>query len=492
MADTATTFSFTSTEITPSAETSITPILTPGTTLSSETIIGTSTEPATSSVATVPAPEVSSNDIASESITPSTSEAVITPSTDVSLTPPTSESIATSAVVEPSSTVNTIVSELSTQSASFSETATTKASAVPETSSTSEPLIATSAVPETSSTSEPLIATSAVVSTATVEPSATEITEPIATTPPPITSASSLPGALSQSPTTVSSNWLPTGLIIQQSTDSATVTDSEETGIATATAGPGQTSGLPRAITPATTSTPDSSYQLVYIGFKSALNYPFVVEHSLSSAQIFQYLPGVLSFPFSDTAKYKDVSVKQLVPSTADGVAYTITVAEVYFPSDSVDVLSQFIQTAGSKLYRNSDSTENSLASLIDSRIPITGLSQSDSSSTGDSASNQSNNGSLDSKNASIKNKGAIAGITIGAAAGCGLYLSLMVLLFKRFKKKGIELPPSDSESNFGEETHSGISELFSRDNSSGEAGNGRSVQISDPVNPSNSLGWTS
>jgi hypothetical protein len=217
-----------------------------------------------------------------------------------------------------------------------------------------------------------------------------------------------------------------------------------------------------------------------------------VVEHSLSSAQIFQYLPGVLSFPFSDTAKYKDVSVKQLVPSTADGVAYTITVAEVYFPSDSVDVLSQFIQTAGSKLYRNLDSTENSLASLIDSRIPITGLSQSDSSSTGDSASNQLNNGSLDSKNASIKNKGAIAGITIGAAAGCGLYLSLMVLLFKRFKKKGIELPPSDSESNFGEETHSGISELFSRDNSSGEAGNGRSVQISDPVNPSNSLGWTS
>lgn len=245
----------------------------------------------------------------------------------------------------------------------------------------------------------------------------------------------------------------------------------------------------------------------MYVGFKSQLNYPFVVQHSLLSAQIFQYLPNVLKFPFSsDETKYENVSVKRLVPFTATGISYTITVAEVYFPTGSVNALSLLILSPQSLIYRNPDTTENSLASFIDSRIPLTGLDlgQGSTNSNLGSGSNVNNNGSLDTTgDKSVTGKGRIAGIAIGAAAGGGLYMCLMVLLFKRFKKgKAIELPPSDSESNVGMEESSGntsgLSFIFNRinnDETPSPVGpenvqGHRGVQISDPLQASNSLGW--
>jgi hypothetical protein len=302
---------------------------------------------------------------------------------------------------------------------------------------------------------------------------------------------------------TRTTNWLPSQLVTQETTTARAVS---RTQLTLATSAAMQTSGLPKAITPATTSTPGNDYQVVYIGFKSALNYPFVVEHSVSSAQIFEYLPDVLRFPFNSDSSYKDITVKRLVPFTASGIMYTITVAEVYFPTDSTAALAQFIQTPNSLIFRNPQQTENSLAALIDSRIPLTGLDVSDSKSgsSGSGSSASSNNGSLDAaaeQNPTTTGNGRIAGIAIGASAGCALYMTLMLLLFKRFKKKQtIELPPSDSESNIGVQNSgdsgSGLSEIFNRiqnmsDTSSAEVpSNTRSVQISVPVNPSNSLGW--
>lgn len=245
---------------------------------------------------------------------------------------------------------------------------------------------------------------------------------------------------------------------------------------------------------------------MVYIGFKSSLNYPFVVQHSLLSAQIFEYLPQVLTFPFAGSSNYDETSVKRLIPFTAAGIDYTITVAEVYFPSDLALVLSLFIVDTGSSLYRNTDATQSNLAALIDPRVPLTGLNADDSSSLGGSAKALNNNGSIDDQlTAPVTHKGRIAGVTIGAAAACGLYMSLMVLLFKRFKqKKAVELPSSDSESNVGlHSLHSNIQLVFQRFSSSSHVSpdltsaeglpvsHPRSVQISDPVNTSNSLGWT-
>ena len=291
-------------------------------------------------------------------------------------------------------------------------------------------------------------------------------------------------------------NWLPSQIIEQTSINEPTASTDDSVSQASPTTA--EPSGLPKAITGQLATAPGGNYEVVYIGFKSSLNYPFVVENSLSSAQIFQYLPNTLNFPFDDESALDKVSVKKIIPFTASGISYTISVAEVYFPSDLVSKLDTYIQASDSKLYTNPSSTEHQLASLIDKRIPLTGLvTENTSSSTKSEGS--SNNGSMDSRNSTVTNKGKIAGIAIGAAAGCGLYMSLMVLLFKKYKKNnGVELPSSDSESNIGLATNNstiqsngaGISGLFNRlgDSSSGE-GVG-SVPISEPVNASNSLGW--
>lgn len=241
---------------------------------------------------------------------------------------------------------------------------------------------------------------------------------------------------------------------------------------------------------------PQGDYEVVYIGFQEKLNYPFVVEHALSSSQIFQYLPGALTFPFTDDDDYDDVSVKRLIPFTASGIDYTITVAEVYFPLDSVNALSKFIQNEDSRLYRNPATIEGTLASLIDNRIPLTGLDTSGVDDDEDDDDSNSNSGSVDGENSTIGNKGKIAGIAVGAAAGGGLYLTLMILLFKRYKKgQALQLPPSDSESNVGmnstmSQVSSGFSAVFNRAPDSASASDPKSMQISEPVQASNSLGW--
>lgn len=266
-------------------------------------------------------------------------------------------------------------------------------------------------------------------------------------------------------PKTSTKNWLPTLIV----TESAV----QPTGIATATVVATQTTGLPDAITPATTAAPGQDFQVVYLGFKEPLNYPFVVEHALSSAQIFEFLPGVLTYPFSGSSDYDEVAVKRLVPYTAAGVDYVITVAEVYFPIDAVGALSQLVQDLESRLYRNPDITQGKLALLVDNRIPLVGLD--DLSSDGDTTMHE-NSGLIDGTNAPIRKKGRVAGVAVGAAVGSVIYLGLMAMLFRRFKKKkGIALP-LDLESSLGTPnlTHS----------SGG-------LQISEPVNAFNSLGWT-
>ncbi|EDK42760.1 hypothetical protein LELG_00938 [Lodderomyces elongisporus NRRL YB-4239] len=119
-----------------------------------------------------------------------------------------------------------------------------------------------------------------------------------------------------------------------------------------------------------------------------------------------------------------------------------------------------------------------------------------------------------------VTDKGRIAGITVGAASGCLVYMSLMVLLFRKFRKnnKNLELPLTDSESSFGmssddyssysNESGSGFSAIFARlNNNSNSNSNGtlpagspthphmsqvRAGNISQPVQASNSLGWYS
>ena len=213
------------------------------------------------------------------------------------------------------------------------------------------------------------------------------------------------------------------------------------------------------------------------------------------------------------------MAVKRLVPYNAPQVPYYITVAEVYFPKDLVDALQQFILTPGSLIYRNPDLREQTLALLVDPRVKINDPTFGDdliSPDNSDKLLPTGVNGSLDRPQVSLGNSGKIAGITIGLAAAGAIYISLMFLLFKRYKKNkmAIELPPLDSELNLGVQLQLdgllGFSLIFQRINQAdggaaqhapgtlagdmyapgAAANNLGAMHISTPVNAQNSLGW--
>lgn len=242
-----------------------------------------------------------------------------------------------------------------------------------------------------------------------------------------------------------------------------------------------QTLGLPKAITPANTASPANNYKLVTVGFREALNYPFVVSHSILSAQIFDYLPDVLKFPFNGNAAFDDIAVNRIVPFGSQDVNYIISVAEVYFPEEDVDSLQQLLSDSSSKLYQNKDPTTAMLALLIDVRVPLTGLNTASRPTTPGPV----DNGSVGSSDAKSSNSGVVAGIAAGASMGLLAYMALMVLMFRKFKKRSVELQ-SDLES----QVESGYG------SSNGSTGSPVSLstakfQISVPVAAQNSLGWS-
>ncbi|AJV00911.1 Hkr1p [Saccharomyces cerevisiae YJM1387] len=235
--------------------------------------------------------------------------------------------------------------------------------------------------------------------------------------------------ALSTYPTTPypspnSYAWLPTGIIVESS----------ETGPTTASFNPSITGSLPNAIEPAVAVSEPINHTLITIGFTAALNYVFLVQNPLSSAQIFNFLPLVLKYPFSNTSSELDnnigelstfilsyrsgsstttlspksisslsvvkkkknqqkknatkstedlhppqvdtssIAVKKIVPMVDSSKAYIISVAEVYFPTEAVTYLQQLILDENSTLYSNPQTPLRSLAGLIDSGIPLGGL----------------------------------------------------------------------------------------------------------------------
>lgn len=272
--------------------------------------------------------------------------------------------------------------------------------------------------------------------------------------------------------TTQRTNWLPTVIV----TEVASTT----TAVATNTA-PAETSGLPKAITSINTASPADNYILVTIGFKEPLNYPFVVSHSISSAQIFDYLPKVLKSPFGGSGEFDDVTVSRIIPFGSLDTSYIISVAEVYFPDNMVSLLGLLLADTNSKIYQSKDATTAMLALLIDIRVPITGLNVA----TQATQTPQTNNGSVGSGEAKTLNTGVVAGITVGASVGSLAYMSLMVLLLRRFKKKknNIEITSIDSESSIENGSRGSANSPMSQ--------NTARFNISVPVNAQNSLGWS-
>ncbi|CAI4059232.1 Hkr1p SKDI_04G6270 [Saccharomyces kudriavzevii IFO 1802] len=218
--------------------------------------------------------------------------------------------------------------------------------------------------------------------------------------------------------------WLPTTIIVEPS----------QTGSSTAPFNPSITGSLPSLIEPAVAVSEPANHTLITVGFTAGLNYEFLVQNPLSSAQIFNFLPLVLGYPFSNTRlevqsstqglssfvlsyqsgtstttlspksvsslsivkkkkkgekrnatastadlylpsiETSSIVVKQIVPMVNSSKAYVIAVAEVYFPTEAISYLQKLILDASSPIYNNPQTPLRTLAGLIDSRIPLGGL----------------------------------------------------------------------------------------------------------------------
>ncbi|CAI4057593.1 hypothetical protein SUVZ_02G5300 [Saccharomyces uvarum] len=241
-------------------------------------------------------------------------------------------------------------------------------------------------------------------------------------------SVTAIPSTYATGPYTTSNGyaWLPTAIIVEPSKSDTSTTSFN----------PSITASLPNVIEPAIAVSEPANHTLVTIGFTAGLNYAFLVRNPLSSAQIFNFLPSVLKYPFSDTTSQPEESsayemgsssfvlsyqsgsstttlstepissisivkkkkkggknsvistanlnlpsignssivVKQIVPMIDSSRAYVIAVAEVYFPIEAISFLQELILDTNSTLYNNPQNSLQTLAGLIDSSIPLGGL----------------------------------------------------------------------------------------------------------------------
>lgn len=310
--------------------------------------------------------------------------------------------------------------------------------------------------------------------------------------------------ATSTSTSSSRSAWLPTALITAATTvsnSSVQATGVDPTSSAQATGAP----STPKIITPADglPNTPSNS-TLIRIGFLESLNYPFVVQNSVTVAQIFQVLPLAVSYALQVPGS--EVTVRSLQPYPVS--SYIATVALLWIPQDQVNSLQIQILATNSRLYSQSDPTAQQLVNLIDPTIPLLADSatanagtSSAGTSNSDSNSNLSdsgaNSGSLDngpSQDSSTSSSATVKqlAIGIGAAAAAIGYAALMFLGARRFRRQSalgqIEGRHSRVSSITGERA---ASPPFAQSYRSSGGSSGRAVRgqnISAPLMTENSL----
>jgi hypothetical protein len=248
---------------------------------------------------------------------------------------------------------------------------------------------------------------------------------------------------------TTTPTWLPTVLMTQQALTTPALA-LETAPSATSSLAATTTPSIPKIIIPADgiPSEPKNS-TLVRIGFLEALNYPFVVQHSVTVAQILQTLPLAVGCGLNlPTSKLVTQSLQPYGMSY-----YTATVAMLWIPTDQVETLQVHLLTYNSPLYTQTDATAQQLVDLIDDTIPLLadGTTVSTGGATGSSnqplstnAASGSGSGSLDSSGStggsgSTSSTGKQVAIGVGAAAAAIGYAALMFFGAKRFRRQSTQ-----------------------------------------------------
>lgn len=326
---------------------------------------------------------------------------------------------------------------------------------------------------------------------------------------------STTPGPQSIKPTGTDSatiQSIPSSIVVQPSnTNTASQTTSAAALIP---------SGQPLIIAPPGDPRPQpANTTLIQIGFNYSLNYEFVLEHSVTQRQIFQFLPNGIAYDLGINPTQVVMQRLQADNSTVPKGFFT-TLAMAFIPADMVNRLKLDLLTPPSKIYRNPDGSTNTLMSMINPSFNIlanqpTGDGLSGTNTNGNAAASSSaaaGDGSPlgANMNNSSSVKGTSVGIGVGVVAGAAAYGAAMFFVARRYKRKRQGHYRSRSLIDTGDMVQSsggGVSAALmsggrgdgwrsvtpgydGRDSrNSGRSGSTR-AQISAPVMAENSLGW--
>ena len=238
----------------------------------------------------------------------------------------------------------------------------------------------------------------------------------------------------------LSSLYLPSSIIFEPTASSPIPS--------TATNAPtGIPSALPHIVEPpnGVFPTQPTNTTLIQIGFLYPLNYQFVVEHQLSIAQIFSYLPEGLAYGLS--IPVAQVLMQSLQPyDTTETLGYVTTLAFAYIPTIMVDTLKTSIHVPASPLYQNPDGSVHTLMSMINPAFPVlAGVNLDGGSTTATTTGTFTSTASAivlggaplgGGMEQSSSVKGTSVAIGIGVVASAAVYGAAMFFVAQRYKKR--------------------------------------------------------
>ncbi|KAL8906089.1 MAG: hypothetical protein Q9171_006411 [Xanthocarpia ochracea] len=113
-----------------------------------------------------------------------------------------------------------------------------------------------------------------------------------------------------------------------------------------------------------------SDTTLVQVGFLQPLNYPFVVNSEVTQDQLFTYLPSGLSYVTIIEGENVTMHSLRAYDTTPD-YRYITTLAFLFIPTSSIDILKSAIQSPDSPLYNNPDNSIKKIMSYINPAISV-------------------------------------------------------------------------------------------------------------------------
>jgi hypothetical protein len=258
----------------------------------------------------------------------------------------------------------------------------------------------------------------------------------------------------------------------------------------------------------------------IRIGFNAALHWDYVIKNYTSSAQIFRVTPQLLAWSQNiDRSLITPLSLGYL--DTIGSLGYRTTVVFLYFPTSAVPTLQIDMQLPSSRLYHSEITIEKQLGNAINPTIKlIPGDDEVASSGSGsESGGDPFNTQETANDERTPGEKGATAGIAMGAIFVSAAYGAAMFIVARRYKRKKQAHRRASSISNSSDMRYSGNGAppmmggaLLSPDlassayggvasaapggresHGSGRSGmnnSGRTAFISAPVAAENSLGW--